>query len=111
MKKPRLPTRAEIVARELLLNVINGISEREIAVKYDKYTMRNEVTEFERLNGFKFNRTSHKTKDGLGEYFKYHVKDRPQAETLLKFVDIKAKARGGVGFSESEKTEILAHFN
>lgn len=104
------PTRSEIVARELLLNLAGGISEREIAMKYDKYSMRNEVTEFERKYGFKFDRTSHKTKDGLGEYFKYKLKDRPQVEALLKFVETKAKARGGLGFSESEITEILAHF-
>lgn len=110
MKRPTPPTREEIVARELLLNA-NGISEREIAMKYDKYSMRNEVTAFERENGFEFERTKHKTADGLGEYFKYKPKNRPQAQTLIKIVNIKAKARGGLGFSEREEMEILSHFN
>lgn len=104
------PTREEIVARELLLNA-DGISEREIAMKYDKYSMRNEVTAFERENGFEFERTSHKTKDGRGEYFKYKPKNRPQAQTLIKIVNIKAKARGGLGFTAKEEAEILAQFN
>lgn len=111
MIRPNQPSRAEIVYRELLLNGKNGTSEREIALKYDKFSMRNEVTEFERLNDIRLNRTSHRTKDGKGSYFRYSPKDSQQAKKLIEAVNLKAKARGDTGFSESEALQLLAQFN
>ena len=100
MNEARKPTQFLKVLHRLILSSISGID----GYSMDMTSARNYISELERnhLTG-KVKRTTEKTADGMGQYYRYEIADTDQLKQVISIY----KAKGG---ELTEHEEHQAYF-